>query len=129
MVRGEGPGDLAKLLGQLAVHMDEHLDFEDADILPLFERHMSKEDYDALEVEAQKSIGLGKQAAFTIPFVLYWLDAATVDHLMATAPSAFRVLHRLTRGRHAKMARTALGALAVPGSAVGRPAVPRSVAA
>lgn len=129
MVRGEGPGELATLLGQLAVHMDEHLDFEDADILPLFARHMTKEHYDALEVEAQKAIGVGKQAAFTIPFVLYWLSDDTVEHLMATAPAAFKVLHRLTRRRHAKMARTALGALAVPGSAVGRPAAPRTVAA
>jgi hemerythrin-like domain-containing protein len=118
MVRGEGPGDVADLLGQLAVHMDEHLGFEDEDILPLFSRHFTGEEYDAMEVEAKKALGIGKQAAFTIPFVLYWLEPGTVTHLMAAAPAAFRVLHRLTRRRHARMARTALGELATPTVAV-----------
>jgi hypothetical protein len=106
--------ELAELLGQLAAHMDEHLGFEDEDILPLFSRHFTFEEYDAMEVQAQKALGAGKQAAFTIPFVLYWLEPETVAHLMDAAPAPFRVLHRLTRRRHARMARTALGDLAVP---------------
>jgi hemerythrin-like domain-containing protein len=129
MVRGEGPGELADLLGQLAVHMDEHLGFEDEDVLPLFERHFSGEEYAGLEVEAQKALGIGKQAAFTVPFILYWQGEADASHLIAEAPGAFRVLYRLTRRRHARLAKTALGALAVAVTAAPAPAAARMVAA
>jgi len=110
--RGMGPGELPELLGQLAVHMDEHLGFEDEDILPLFERHFTGEEYDALEEAAQKALGISKQAAFTVPFVLHWVDPAVAEDLIAKAPVAFRALYRLTRRRHQRLGATALGSLA-----------------
>jgi hemerythrin-like domain-containing protein len=114
MVRGEGPGELPDLLGQLAVHMDEHLDFEDEDVLPLFERHFTGEEYAALDEAAVKSLGLGAQAAYTVPFLVYWTDPTVAAELLAGAPLPFRILHRLTRRRHAKLTATTLGALADP---------------
>jgi hemerythrin-like domain-containing protein len=114
MVRGEGPGRLPELLGQLAVHMDEHLDFEDADILPLFERHFTGEEYAELEAKAQKDLGVGKQAMFTVPFVLRWMDAESFAHTLEGAPTPLRVLYRLTRRRHEKLTAMVLGELASP---------------
>jgi hemerythrin-like domain-containing protein len=121
LVRGEGPGELPDLLGRLAVHMDEHLAFEDADLLPLFERHFTGEEYAELEEAAHKALGIGKQAAFTVPFVLRWMDPVTFERVRAEAPLAFRVLYRLTRRRHEKLTAAALGDLAspsVPGPAI-----------
>jgi hemerythrin-like domain-containing protein len=133
LVRGEGPGELPDLLGQLAVHMDQHLAFEDADILPLIERHFAGDEYAALEQQAMKSLGIGKQAAFTVPFVLYWAEPEVAAKALQEAPAAFRVLHRLTRRRHARTAATALGPLAVPALArtavAGRVQAPGAVAA
>jgi hemerythrin-like domain-containing protein len=123
MVRGEGPGALPDLLGRLAVHMEEHLAFEDADILPLFERHFTGEEFAELEVQAQRSLGLGKQAAFTIPFVLRWMDGETLARVRGEAPFALRALHRLTRRRHEKLTRVALGPLASASVSAGVDAV------
>jgi hemerythrin-like domain-containing protein len=130
MVRGEGPGDLADLLGQLAVHMDEHLAFEDDDILPLFQRHFSGAEYEVMELAAQKEVGIGKQAAFTVPFVAYWMEPDALAVTIGGAPTPLRVLYRLTRRRHARLARTALGELATPATAPRLPVgTPKAVAA
>lgn len=94
----------------LAAHMDQHLDFEDADIVPLFARHFTVEEYAGLEDKAMKSLGIGAQAAFTVPFIAAAVDAEMRDHLFGDAPAAFRVLYRLTRNRHARLEALALGA-------------------
>jgi hemerythrin-like domain-containing protein len=111
------PGSLdraGQLLAELAAHMDEHLDFEDDDILPLFEAHFTAEEYEALDARAVKATGISKQAAFTVPFVAASVDPATRDRLLAEAPGPFRVLYRLTRGRYARLTALALGPTAVP---------------
>ena len=54
--------------------MDAHLDFEDAEVLPRFERHFSAEEYTELDDQAAKALGLSKQAAFTVPFIASMLD-------------------------------------------------------
>jgi len=94
----------------LADHMDEHLDLEDADVLPMIERHFSAEEYEVLDQAAMKSLGLGKQALFTIPFVLGAVSPEEGRHLLDNAPGAFRVLWVLTRRRFARLERLALGA-------------------
>jgi hypothetical protein len=100
-------------LRNLASHMDGHLDFEDEEILPLFERHFSAEEYAALDDKAVKSLGIGKQAAFTVPFVAASVTPDVRDEIIAGAPVPFRVLYRLTRGRHARLTTTAFGAVAL----------------
>ena len=105
-------GAAATVLRDLARHMDDHLDFEDEDLVPLFVRHFSGEEYDELAVQAKKHIGLGRQAAFTVPFVVYWAAPADADHLLGGAPLPLRVLHRLTRKGHARLTRAALGGAA-----------------
>jgi hemerythrin-like domain-containing protein len=104
--------ELASCLDALAELMDSHLEYEDVEILPLFAEHFSKEEYEAIEQQAFKHTGVGPQAAFAIPFVV---DAATPEQfatIFATAPAPLRILYRLTRGRHARLAARALGAAA-----------------
>lgn len=114
--------ELAELLGQLAVHMDEHLGFEDEEILPLLERRFTADEYADLEIAAQKALGIGKQAAFTLPFVMHWQPDDVRTRLIVDAPGPFRLLWRLTRRRHARLAKAALGGLADPAAVVWRPA-------
>lgn len=109
VVKGGGHHVLCRLLDELAAHMNEHLDIEDADLLPLFERHFSVEEYEALDEAAIKSLGVGRQAAFTVPFVV---DAADPDGqvaLLTGAPAPLRILYRLTRKSHARLAAKAIG--------------------
>jgi hemerythrin-like domain-containing protein len=104
--------ELAAWLDALAELMDGHLEYEDVEILPMFAEHFSQEEYDVLEQQAMKHTGVGPQAAFAVPFVV---DAATPEQfatIFDTAPTPLRVLFRLTRGRHARLAARALGTAA-----------------
>jgi hypothetical protein len=92
--------------------MDEHLDFEDADILPLFERHFNAPEYDALHQQANKHLGFGRQAAFTIPFAAAVMTPEEFQDALGTAPLPIRALHRLTRPGFDRMTRTAFGTTA-----------------
>ena len=100
---------LADGLRELADLMDAHLAFEDADILPLFERHFTAEEYAELDDQAAKALGISKQAAFTVPFIASMLDPDVLDHVFGDAPVAFRLLLRATRRSHARLAARALG--------------------
>jgi hemerythrin-like domain-containing protein len=106
------PADLDALAADLAAlgrHMAEHLDFEDAEILPLFETRFTGEEYQALDEAAVKSLGIGAQAAFTVPFILGTVPAAERAALIKGAPVPLRVLYRLTRARHARLSARAFG--------------------
>jgi hemerythrin-like domain-containing protein len=101
--RGAGHQALARALGELAELMDSHLDFEDEDIVPLFARHFSEEEYRVLETKAMKAGGVGPQAAFAIPFIgASFLDEER-DAALANTPAPVRVIYRLFRGRYARL--------------------------
>lgn len=104
---------LAEDLEALGRFMDGHLDFEDDEILPLIAGRITAEQYAALEDQATKAIGFSAQAAFAIPFIVDAADAATREHLLATAPFALRLLHRLTQRRHERLTARVLGAAAL----------------
>jgi len=86
---------LADLLGP-------HLDREDADVLPLFWRHMSGAEYAALQqsaVDGGKKTGLG----FVVPWNASCVEGAERDALLAQAGLPMRVILRLTEGRHQRL--------------------------
>lgn len=105
--------DAGAVVRELASHMDSHLDFEDEDLVPLFGRHFTAEEYKALSEAAMKHPGLGKQAAFTVPFVMHSASAPERTKLLGEAPLPFRILFRITRGGHARLTQAALGSAAV----------------
>lgn len=100
---------VSALLGEVADHMEEHLGLEDEEILPVIAAHFSQEEYEALEEKALEIIGLGSQAAFTIPFLAARVDDDVRRQLLGTAPLPVKVILRLFRGRHARLAARALG--------------------
>jgi hemerythrin-like domain-containing protein len=97
-----GASDLADLL-------DEHLAFEDAEVVPLFEQHFTAEEYRRLDEAAMEILGVSKQALFTVPFVL---SEATPDELASlwdAAPLPFRIIEVMCRGRYRRLTERALG--------------------
>lgn len=105
-----GPSRASRALSALAATMDAHLDLEDELVLPMFVELFTVEEYVAMEQQAIEQIGIGRQAAFTVPFVLA-AAGDDAEHMLATAPVPFRVLHSLTKRRHARLAATAFGPL------------------
>lgn len=94
----------AAVLRQVADHMDEHLGMEDRDFLPVIEVSFTAEEYETLEKKALEIIGIGSQAAFTIPFIARSVDDEARVALLGDAPLPVKVILRLFTGRHARMA-------------------------
>lgn len=84
----------------------EHLDIEDADVLPMFEQHLSVEEYARLDEQVMEHLDM-RQALFTVPWLLTSVDRATAAALLGPAPMALKVLFRLTRRRYTRLARRA----------------------
>ncbi len=87
----------------------EHLDFEDAVLVPLFPVHFDHEEYDAMTDGAMKALS-PKQALFTVPFIGDNCEPEELARILPTAPLVFRAIHRSTRAHHARLADRALGA-------------------
>jgi hemerythrin-like domain-containing protein len=105
--RGRSISRLHALLIELSDHMDEHLDVEDRELLPLIEEHFNRQEYAALEDRIPKEVPLGKQALFTVPFVMAGATPEEGVEILATAPSALRMVYRMTRRGHEKLRNTA----------------------
>lgn len=95
-----------------------HLDVEDRDILPMFERHFEADEYAQIEKEAMSTVS-GRQALFTVPWFMAMAPPEAAAHTLATAPLALKVVYRLTRRRYARLEVAAFG----PGPASARTAV------
>lgn len=111
---GGSPRKLHEAATDLADLLDVHLAFEDAHVIPLFERHFTAEEYQRLDEEAMAILGVSKQALFTVPFVLSEATPEELDRSWATAPTPFKVLYLASRGRYRRMADRALGPVSVP---------------
>ena len=101
--------DAAELAAELRDLLEDHLDLEDRDVLPLFTRHFTAEEYQELDERARKAGFSVRQAAFTLPWLMASATADEQRHLVATAPSPLRLLWALTRRRYARLAARALG--------------------
>jgi hemerythrin-like domain-containing protein len=108
------------LANELHDHLDEHLGLEDDDVLPLFARHFTAAEYEAMHQQAMKKGSL-IQLAFTVPWLCSNLEPHELAAAFDGAPGILRVLWRATRGRYARRATAALGTAvgAVPGVAAG----------
>jgi Hemerythrin HHE cation binding domain len=93
---------------ELSSLLDLHLGFEDADILPLYVRHFSEDEYAEVEREARRMI-----EARRLPFAVPWLLGATTPaertRLLGHAPVALKLVWYATRRRHARLSARALG--------------------
>lgn len=106
---GSDPRDAGKSMRAIGEHLQEHLDFEDAEILPVIETSFTRTEYEELDQQALKDLGVGKQAAFTVPFALAATTPDNYARIWDGAPLPLKVIWYLTRGSHARMVRTAFG--------------------
>jgi hypothetical protein len=95
--------------------VDDHLAFEDADIVPLITRHLTADDVGA--VVARTGARLDRRE---LPFVVPWLLGAATpaerERTLAVAPWPLKVVWYAARRRHDRMTTRALGR-ALPRSA------------
>jgi hypothetical protein len=86
--------------------LESHLGFEDEAIVPLFARHFSGPQYQALEKQASAKVNF-RQLAFTIPWAMDGATPAEQEQLLDTAPLVFKVLWYATRGRYRRLVTSA----------------------
>ncbi len=85
-----------------------HLDNEDADVLPLFVRHMSLIEYEEIGERALKRVA-PKHLLFSVPWVMRQATEEESRKIRAGAPLPLKILWYASRGRHARLTRRALG--------------------
>jgi hemerythrin-like domain-containing protein len=93
---------------ELRDFLEEHLAIEDADVLPMIERHFTAEEYTELEQQAGKAITV-RQAMFTAPWYMATVDAETAARTLREAPRPLRIIYALTRRSYARLVEQAFG--------------------
>ncbi len=100
--------DAARAADTLRALLIDHLDLEDQDVLPLFERHVTADEYGALLRPALATIPWRHR-----PFALAWqahdLDPTELSRAHSAAGPMVAALWRLGRGRYRRLAAAALG--------------------
>ncbi len=100
------------LAGDLRDLLMAHLDIEDNDVLPLYWRHYTAAEYDALQALAVKET---KMAGiwFVAPWNVDNLEGAERAAFLAAAPLPLRIIHRRVRPRYDRLVATAFGPVGV----------------
>jgi hemerythrin-like domain-containing protein len=88
--------------------LTDHLAFEDADVLPMFERHFTVEEYDEIDKRALKEVNV-RQALFTVPWYMATAEPSAAARTLAEAPLPLKIVHRITRRRYARLVQQAFG--------------------
>ena len=97
-----------ELSTELARFLHEHLTVEDEDVLPLFSRHFTAEEYRELDERALKHAST-KQMFFIVPWAVSTLSTQERDDLLAALPKAISIIWSLSRRRYTRRAQQALG--------------------
>jgi hypothetical protein len=93
---------------ELSSLLDEHLRFEDADILPLFVRHFTEDEYAEVEKRARALIEV-RRLPFTVPWVMSATTPGERAQILARAPLALKLVWHASRRRHDRLSTRALG--------------------
>jgi hemerythrin-like domain-containing protein len=86
-------------------HLATHLSVEDADIIPLFVRHYSVAEYEAVQgaaVQAARRQGV----TFYVPWIVDALEGEARAKLLTEAPLPLKLVWYATRRRHARLVAT-----------------------
>jgi hypothetical protein len=88
--------------------LENHLDFEDEHVLPLFVEHFGADEYGILDARAAKAVAFG-QLPFTIPWAMANADPLEQESLLEGAPLVFKLLWWATRHRYRRLTEEAFG--------------------
>lgn len=100
---------------ELRDFLRDHLALEDADVIPLFERHFTAAEYEEMDRRIMKQLKPA-QALFTAPWFIATIDPETAAKTLRAAPLPLKVVYYLGRRRYARLARRAFGASATRGA-------------
>ncbi|MCD9625428.1 hemerythrin domain-containing protein [Rhabdothermincola salaria] len=101
---------------QMARLVQSHLETEDDDVVPLFERHFTAAEFEALNARAVKYHD-PRKLAFTVPWLVSTFSADETQAMFDSTPKMIELIWRMSRRRYAR--RTA-AAFTVNSSAVTR---------
>jgi hemerythrin-like domain-containing protein len=91
--------ELADLLAQASVALDEHLADEEREVLPLIEQHLSPAEWHAVGERGKATIPKGKMALVFLGAILEEATPAEKKRFLAELPGPARLLWRLTGER------------------------------
>jgi hypothetical protein len=93
---------------ELSSLLDLHLGFEDADILPLYVRHFTEDEYAELEERSRTFLEIRR-----LPFGVPWVMSATTPgeraRVLDRAPLALKLVWHASRRHHARLSARAFG--------------------
>lgn len=101
-------GDASDAARELRDLLDAHLGFEDDDIVPLYLRHFTADDFVDVERRTRKMLDK-RRAPFAVPWIMGAADAEERIRVLERAPLAFKLLWYAGRGRHTRLTTRALG--------------------
>lgn len=101
-------GDARDAARELRELLDAHLGFEDDDIVPLYLRHFTADDFVDVERRTRRMLDK-RRAPFAVPWIMGAADAEERTRVLERAPLAFKLLWYAGRGRHARLSARALG--------------------
>jgi hypothetical protein len=93
---------------ELSSLLDVHLGFEDADVLPLYLRHFTEDEYAEVEGRARRFLKV-RHLPFTIPWLLGATTPAEREHILGRAPLAMKLIWYAGRRPYARLSTRALG--------------------
>jgi Hemerythrin HHE cation binding domain len=93
---------------ELSSLLDIHLGFEDADVLPLYVRHFTEDEYAEVERRAVRFLEM-RSLPFTVPQFLGAATPGERERILGRAPLAMKLVWYASRRRHARLSARALG--------------------
>jgi hemerythrin-like domain-containing protein len=96
------------LAAELRDHLDQHLDHEDADIVPLFARHFTADEFAQQHRQAVKRLS-PRQMLFTVPWLGSCLSPDEREALFDSSPRILRIVWWLRHGAYERATAYALG--------------------
>lgn len=105
---GKGWREAAHAAAELRSLLADHLDLEDQDVLPLFERHVTADEYDVLLRRALVTVPW-RRRSFALAWLAQHLDPEELERARTSAGPVARALWGAGRGRYRRLASAALG--------------------
>lgn len=105
--------EVLALAVQLRDLLAEHLDIEDAQIVPRFDAAFTEAELEAIDARVKKSLPK-KGLSFAVPWNVEAFDPALRDELVRTAPLVLRLLYRIHAPRFARLVDGAFAGIPEP---------------
>ena len=105
--------EVLALAVQLRDLLAEHLDIEDAQIVPRFDRAFTEAELEAIDARVKKSLPK-KGLSFAVPWNVQAFEPEDRDELVRTAPWILRLLYRIHAPRFARLVDAAFAGIPEP---------------